>query len=139
MFPIPPASASQLFVYGSLVDARCLDRVLGRRHAGERLRACLMGFRRVSSDAYPYPFIVAAADESVDGILVMDLTRRDLEVLDEYEEVATGTYARIEVEVDAWGCGPRTMRIAAHTYVAGANLLRLATVPGPMPPILRRA
>ena len=83
------------------------------------------------TDAYPYPFIVAAADESVDGILVMDLTRRDLEVLDEYEEVATGTYARIEVEVDAWGCGPRTMRIAAHTYVAGSKLLPLATVPGP--------
>ena len=139
MSPIPTASTSQLFVYGSLVDPRCLDDVLGRHHAGERLRACLTGFRRVLTDAYPYPFIVAAADESVDGILIMDLTRRDLEVLDEYEEVATGTYARIEVEVDAWGCGPRTMRIAAHTYVAGSKLLLLATVPGPVPPILRRA
>jgi gamma-glutamylcyclotransferase (GGCT)/AIG2-like uncharacterized protein YtfP len=139
MPPIPPASTNQLFVYGSLVDPRCLDDVLGRRHAGERLRACLMGYRRVSTEAYPFPFIVAAADASVDGILVMDLTRQDLEVLDEYEEVAAGTYSRIEVEVDAWGCGPRTMRIPAHTYVAGSSLLRLATVPGHTPPILRRA
>src|SRR5215207_10803907 len=122
---IPPVTTSNLFVYGSLADPRCLHDVLGRQYMQERLRARLDGFRRVSSSAYPYPFIVAAPAETVDGILVMDLTQEDLEVLDDYEEVGTGTYRRIEVEVDAWGCGPRTMRIPAHTYVAGADLQRL--------------
>jgi gamma-glutamylcyclotransferase (GGCT)/AIG2-like uncharacterized protein YtfP len=114
-----------VFVYGSLADPRCLDAVLGRRHTHERLRAHLDGFRRVATGAYAYPFIVAAPAEGVDGILVMNLTEEDLEVLDEYEEVAAGTYTRIAVEVEAWGCGPRAMRFAADTYVAGTELLRL--------------
>ena len=125
--PTPTPTRSHLFVYGSLVEPRCLDEVLGRRHTEERLRARLAGYRRVSTSAYPYPFIVVAPEACVDGILVMDLTPSDLEVLDQYEEVATGTYTRIGVEVEAWGCGPRTMRIPAHAYVAGADLIRSTT------------
>jgi gamma-glutamylcyclotransferase (GGCT)/AIG2-like uncharacterized protein YtfP len=114
-------------VYGSLADPRCLDDVLGRRHVGERLRAQLTGFRRISTSAYPYPFIVSAPNEVVDGILVMDLSHEDLEVLDAYEEVAAGIYERVAVEVATWGCGPQLPRLAAYTYVAGLQLLRLVT------------
>jgi gamma-glutamylcyclotransferase (GGCT)/AIG2-like uncharacterized protein YtfP len=125
MATVPPASTTHLFVYGSLAEPRCLDEVLGRRHDDERLRARLAGFRRISTSAYPYPFIVAAQDEFVDGILVMELGAQDLAVLDDYEEVAAGTYVRVPVEVEAWGCGPRTLRLMAETYVAGTELLRL--------------
>ena len=124
---MPTASSTNLFVYGSLADPRCLADVLGRRYAQERLRARLSGFRRVATSAYPYPYIVAAPAESVDGIVVTDLSGRDLEVLDDYEEVAVGTYERISVEVDVWGCGPRPVRLQAHTYVAGSDLIRSTT------------
>src|SRR5579859_3035980 len=96
-----------LFVYGSLVDPRCVDEVLGHRHTGERLRAQLNGYQRVASDEYAYPFIVESSDAFVDGIVLMDLSPSDFEALDEYEETATDAYQRALVEVEAWGCGPR--------------------------------
>jgi gamma-glutamylcyclotransferase (GGCT)/AIG2-like uncharacterized protein YtfP len=120
----PSASVSQhVFAYGSLVDPRCLDDVLGHVHAGERLPARLAGYRRIVSHAYAFPFIVAAPGSSVDGVLLMDLDPHDLTVLDRYEEVETGAYTRQVVEVETWGCGPRTLHIQAFTYVAGPALI----------------
>ncbi len=124
MPPIEPA-LSNLFVYGSLVDPPRLDDVLGRRFTGERLRARLSGFRRISSTAYPYPFIVEAPGKVVDGMLILGLDAQDLEKLDEYEEVAAEVYSRAVVEVEAWGCGPRPMPFRACTYVGGTMLLRV--------------
>jgi gamma-glutamylcyclotransferase (GGCT)/AIG2-like uncharacterized protein YtfP len=112
-----------LFAYGSLVDPACLGEVLGHRHAGERIAARLDGFERIATDAYPFPFIVAAPGRSVDGVLLMDLSLQDVAALDRYEEVDQGTYQRQIVEVEAWGCGPRTRRLQAHTYVAGPALI----------------
>jgi gamma-glutamylcyclotransferase (GGCT)/AIG2-like uncharacterized protein YtfP len=112
-----------LFAYGSLVDPSCLDDVLGHPHLGERLAARLAGYQRITSATYPYPFIVAASDRSVDGVLVMDLSPRDLQVLDGYEEVDSGRYERQLVEVEASGCGPRPVRLQAYTYVAGPGLI----------------
>jgi hypothetical protein len=45
-----------------------------------------------------------------------------MKVLDGYEEVNTGVYQRRMVEVRAWGCGPRPIRLDAFTYVAGPAL-----------------
>jgi hypothetical protein len=112
-----------VFAYGTLVDPRCLDDVLGHRHTGERLRARLLGFQRKTSPDYPYPYIVAAADHSVDGVLIMDLSPDDLRLLDLYEEVDAGTYRREPVDVEVWGCGPTTLRVQACVYVAGPGLL----------------
>jgi gamma-glutamylcyclotransferase (GGCT)/AIG2-like uncharacterized protein YtfP len=112
----------RLFVYGSLVDPRCLDEVLGRKHLGERLSATLDGYRRVTSTSYEYPYIVEASEERVRGVLILDLNADDIQVLDRYEEVDTGVYRRQIVEVQAWGCGPRPMRLGAFTYVAGPTL-----------------
>jgi|ERR1051326_759852 gamma-glutamylcyclotransferase (GGCT)/AIG2-like uncharacterized protein YtfP len=111
-----------VFVYGSLVQPSCLDEVLGHRHMGERLAARLADYRRVSTERYPYPFIVAEPGASVDGILLMDLTPYDLRVLDRYEEVESGIYCRELVEVEAWGCGARPIYVRAETYVAGPAL-----------------
>ena len=110
-----------LFAYGSLVDPRCLDTVLGHPHTGERLAARLTDFERVSS-TYPYPFIVAAPGRHVDGVLIMDLDADDLARLDRYEEVDQAVYVRADVEVEAWGCGPSAFHLPAAVYVGGAVL-----------------
>jgi gamma-glutamylcyclotransferase (GGCT)/AIG2-like uncharacterized protein YtfP len=125
---VESATEHRLFAYGTLVDPRCLDDVLGHRHTGERLRARLTGYQRVASEGYPYPFIVATHGGVVDGVLVLDLTPYDLAVLDRYEEIGEGVYRRELVEVEAWGCGPSTWHMQAFTYVAGAVLAPLASV-----------
>jgi gamma-glutamylcyclotransferase (GGCT)/AIG2-like uncharacterized protein YtfP len=121
-------ATEHVFAYGSLVDPLCLDDVLGHRHQGERLRARLDGYRRISTLAYEFPFIVAAPGSSVEGVLLMDLSPADMRTLDRYEEVDTGTYARERVEVEVWGCGPRTLRVQAYAYVGGPELV--AATPG---------
>jgi hypothetical protein len=120
---IPSSAPRHVFAYGSLVDPQCLDQVLGHRHAGERLAAQLVGYARITTDAYPFPYIVAAQGRSVEGILIMDLTLYDIQALDRYEEVDKGIYERRPVEVEVWGCGPRTMHLQAQTYVAGPALI----------------
>ena len=116
--------ARHLFVYGSLVQPTCLDEVLGHRHPGERLEARLADYRRINEPGYAYPFIVSTPGASVDGVLLMDLTPYDLQVLDRYEEVESGIYRREPVEVEAWGCGARPIYVRAETYVAGPVLAR---------------
>jgi|SRR5579884_2007194 len=116
-----------LFVYGSLLEPACLAGVLGHPHQGERLRAQLAGYRRVTLDGYPYPFLVPAADGVVDGVLLEDLTPDELRRLDEYEEVDQGVYRRIQAEVEAWTCGPRPLRRQAWTYIGGTQLARCAS------------
>jgi gamma-glutamylcyclotransferase (GGCT)/AIG2-like uncharacterized protein YtfP len=118
------ATATQhLFAYGSLVDPRCLEEVLGHAHSGERLRAQLVGYERKTEDVFPYPFIVAASGGCVDGVLVMDLSTYDMQLLDGYEEIETGMYRRQLVDVEAWGCGLQTLHMQAYTYVAGPGLI----------------
>jgi gamma-glutamylcyclotransferase (GGCT)/AIG2-like uncharacterized protein YtfP len=113
-----------VFVYGTLVDRRVLEEVIGHPHTGEVLRARLSGFRRVVSDAFEYSFLIEDAGGSVDGLLIMDLSGADIDVLDRYEDVADGLYRRADVQVEAFGCGPRSCIMQAGTYMAGEALLR---------------
>lgn len=122
MEPSAAGDTQHLFVYGSLVQPTTLDEVLGHKHLGERLEARLADFRRVLTPRYPYPFIVAETGVSVDGVLLMDLSAYDLQVLDRYEEVESGVYRRELVEVEAWGCGARPIYVRADTYIAGPAL-----------------
>jgi gamma-glutamylcyclotransferase (GGCT)/AIG2-like uncharacterized protein YtfP len=115
--------SQHLFAYGSLVDPRCLDDVLGHPHSGERLRAQLAGYSRIAPGEFTYPFIVAAPGARVDGVLIMDLSPHDMQLLDTYEEVEAGMYRRELVEVEAWGCGLQTLHVQAVTYVAGPALI----------------
>ncbi len=116
-------ASRHLFVYGSLVDPRCLEDVLGHPHPGERLRARLAGFTRMAPGELTYPFIVAEPGARVDGVLIVDVSPYDMQVLDRYEEIEAGMYRRELVEVEAWGCGPQTMHVQAYTYVAGPALI----------------
>jgi gamma-glutamylcyclotransferase (GGCT)/AIG2-like uncharacterized protein YtfP len=122
MEPTAPSGLHHLFVYGSLVDPRCLDDVLGHKHPGERLEARLAGYRRVTSPRYAYPFLVADAASHVDGVLLMDLGPYDFQVLDRYGEIESGVYRREPVQVEAWGCGSRPIYVQADVYVAGPVL-----------------
>src|SRR5579871_746041 len=125
MDPRSPGDVAQpLFAYGSLVDPRCLEEVLGHTYQGERLAARLTGWSRVRSVSYPYPYIVEAPDGVVDGVLVMDLSPLEIQALDRYEEVDCGVYVRQAVQVEAFGCGPRPYRVQAQAYVAGPALPR---------------
>jgi len=119
--------AAHLFVYGSLVDPRQLDAVLGYHFLGERLRARLAGYERVMSERFGYPFLVARTAHVVDGILIMDLSPGDFDVLDRYEDVAAGVYERVPVEVETWGCGPISTYLEAQTYVGGLKLRSTVT------------
>jgi gamma-glutamylcyclotransferase (GGCT)/AIG2-like uncharacterized protein YtfP len=123
--PEPRRGGIHLFVYGSLVDPRRLDEVLGYRFDGERLSAHLADHERVSVDGFEWPFIVPSPGHTVVGVLIMDLTARELDILDRYEEVHLGFYSRASVDVEAWGCGPRPVSVAAQAYVAGSSLARL--------------
>jgi len=114
--------ARHLFVYGSLVQPTCLDEVLGHRHLGERLAARLANYGRRIRSSYPYPFVVAEPGASVEGVLLLDLSPYDLQVLDRYEEVESGVYRRELVEVEAWGCGARPIHVRADAYIAGPAL-----------------
>ncbi len=118
----PSDQLRHLFAYGTLVDSLQLDAVLGHKHLGERLAARLPGYRRVATGSYPYPFVVEDAGAWVDGVLVMDLSPYDMQVLDRYEDIESGVYRRDAVQVEAWGCGPNPMRLSADVYVAGAGL-----------------
>jgi gamma-glutamylcyclotransferase (GGCT)/AIG2-like uncharacterized protein YtfP len=110
-----------LFVYGSLVDPQQLDAVLGHRHLGERFAARLAGYARATSD-YPYPYLVESACSHVDGIVIMDLPPEDVSAVDAYEEVDEAVYRREHVQVEVFGCGPRSLRLPAEVYVAGPRL-----------------
>jgi gamma-glutamylcyclotransferase (GGCT)/AIG2-like uncharacterized protein YtfP len=114
-------AARHLFVYGTLVDPACLDEVLGHKHQGERLAARLRGFERVLSPTFAYPYVVESEGSFVDGVLVMDLSPYDMQVLDRYEEVESGVYRREPVQVDAFGCGPNPLHVQADVYVAGPS------------------
>jgi gamma-glutamylcyclotransferase (GGCT)/AIG2-like uncharacterized protein YtfP len=121
------STGKHLFVYGSLTDPRTVDRVLGHAHRGERFRARLAGYQRVQHAAYGYPFLVARDGAEVEGVLLMDLGARELEILDAYEEVDQGLYVRAPVEVEVWGCGPRSAHMQVETYVGGPALRNLVT------------
>jgi hypothetical protein len=86
------------------------------------LEARLANYRRCTTPGYAYPFIVAEPGGSVEGVLLMDLSPYDLQVLDRYEEVESGVYRRELVEVEAWGCGARPIFIRADAYIAGPAL-----------------
>jgi gamma-glutamylcyclotransferase (GGCT)/AIG2-like uncharacterized protein YtfP len=117
------APTCHVFAYGTLIEPGRLDAVLGHKHLGERLAARLVGYQRVSVARYPYPYVVRKPGASVDGVLLMDLSPYDMQVLDRYEDVESGVYRREAVEVEAWGCGPRPIYVQADVYAAGQQLL----------------
>ncbi|RLI05315.1 hypothetical protein DRO26_02510, partial [Candidatus Bathyarchaeota archaeon] len=46
-----------------------------------------------------YPIAVKDKDSSIEGKLLLNLSRRDLEKIDEWEETPNNLYVRVKVEV----------------------------------------
>ncbi len=107
-----------LFVYGTLMDPSVRARVLGARPHMTVRPARLAGFRRVVVPGFQYPVIATGApSDRVDGQLLGGLTSEDYAILDEYEDVGDGLYARVRVVVDM-----DDDTVAAWAYVRGPSL-----------------
>ncbi len=94
----PAREDSALFAYGSLLDARVRDRLLGRPVTTSA--AWLQEYERRRRH---YFYIVKSAGSRTPGLILEDLSARDFELLDRYEEVPR-LYVRTRAEViDARG------------------------------------
>src|SRR6185436_2023659 len=88
-----PPDGVRLFVYGTLRDPVCQERVIGRRVASRSAR--LTGYARREATYY---YVVAATDASVEGLLLDDLGDDVIARLDAYEDEGR-LYARRFVTV----------------------------------------
>ena len=110
-----PASLP-LFVYGTLRDPAVRASLLGPRSELTTSPATLTGYARQVVPGFAYPFIVSEPGASVEGEIILGLRPADLDVLDEYEDVSSDLYARVQAEVET-PAGPRP----AWAYVKGTG------------------
>jgi gamma-glutamylcyclotransferase (GGCT)/AIG2-like uncharacterized protein YtfP len=125
------AACVDLFVYGTLMDERCLFSLTGRSFP--RCEAKLPGFERIVPKT-GYPYIVPKASACVRGILLSGVDQSSLAILDQYEEEGY-LYHRRSVEAVVDGrCLP------CETYVGDVKALQAyfsAAPEGDLPVILR--
>ena len=98
-----------LFVYGTLMEPRTRERILGRRV--DALPALLRGYRRGRTRHF---YIVRDPEATTEGIVLRGLGAGDFRLLDEYEEVPR-LYVRERVEVMCDG-----REIGAWVYIPTA-------------------
>lgn len=89
----------RVFVYGTLLDPACVERVTGRRYPS-RL-ATLHGWARTIGE-HGYPEIRPAADGEVEGLILDDIDDDALRALDAYEDEGR-LYRRLSVSVSVDG------------------------------------
>jgi gamma-glutamylcyclotransferase (GGCT)/AIG2-like uncharacterized protein YtfP len=89
----------RLFVYGTLMEPACVERVTGRRFTGRP--ATLRGWRRTIG-THGYPVIHPSAGATVEGVVLDGLDDGVLRALDAYEDEGR-LYLRREVTVVAAG------------------------------------
>ncbi len=112
------SAALPLFVYGTLTDPAVRARVLGAEPLVTARPARLPGYRRVVIPGFDYQVIVVGEpNDQIEGLLLDRLTADDYAILDEYEDVGAGQYARVQVTVDTED-GPA----AAWVYIKGPSL-----------------
>jgi gamma-glutamylcyclotransferase (GGCT)/AIG2-like uncharacterized protein YtfP len=105
---IAPSRGSRLFAYGSLEFPEVIGALLGRGLPGAPAR--LRGYRRGMLAGRPYPGIVEARDEWVDGVVWAGLSEGDIGALDAYEG---REYARRTLTV----VGPGDEPLESFVYV----------------------
>ena len=107
------ATASKLFVYGTLLAPEVLQGLL--RRVPDHQPALLHGFSRWAVAAYPtIPAIIQTAGGSVSGHLLESLSEREMRALDFYEDDG---YERLVVEVLCRGDGFVSETVEAFAYV----------------------
>jgi len=97
-----------LFTYGTLMDAAIMRHVSGAEYQG--IKAVLNGYICVCVKEAVYPGIRPQENESVQGIVYFDISKKSLARVDTFED---DMYYRKEVEV--YGEGNRL--INAHAYI----------------------
>lgn len=103
----------QLFVYGELCKPAVLVEVLGRIPAAEP--AILTGYRRELNEETGYYRAARSRAALMPGLLLEEIADDELRTLDNYENVAGGEYARVEVEVRPLGSSES---VTAQAYAA---------------------
>lgn len=112
-----------VFAYGTLMFPEVAGRVANIQSWGEPVS--LLGFSRYKvikpeRDRGLYPAIIEDDGGIVHGLLFRNITAEQLTLLDEFEEVADGSYERrtVEVHSDSGSC-------QAEIYVACPRLRQL--------------
>jgi gamma-glutamylcyclotransferase (GGCT)/AIG2-like uncharacterized protein YtfP len=86
MIPFGLAGTGCLFLYGTLTDNAVLGRVLNRPlQADAQESALLIGFHRRRALGANYPLLVPLPDAAVCGLILRDLSRRDIGRLNHFE------------------------------------------------------
>jgi gamma-glutamylcyclotransferase (GGCT)/AIG2-like uncharacterized protein YtfP len=84
---------TNLFVYGSLMSPRVLAHVIGHAHSNV-VPAKAKGFHRFCIKERSYPalcrvssssFVGGSVNDTVEGMLVMGLSDKDIQILDDFE------------------------------------------------------
>jgi len=89
----------RLFVYGTLTEPACVERVAGRRFASRP--GVLYGWARTIG-AHGYPVIHPSLDDLVEGVVLDGVDAAALRAFDAYEDEGR-LYVRREVAVLAGG------------------------------------
>jgi gamma-glutamylcyclotransferase (GGCT)/AIG2-like uncharacterized protein YtfP len=119
--PGPPAGLP-LFVYGTLLDAGFISRLLERPLDNEPAR--LLDFELLRLEGLSYPTVFEAPGDVVTGGLYRRLTGEDFERLDAYEGVHEGLYVRIEGRAVAGEAGSEGGPEPVFVYVVTEKTLR---------------
>ena len=101
----------KLFVYGTLQAAECLHGLLNR--VPPMRPVLLKGFARWRIHGATFPAIIRSEDDSVTGVLLEELTQRELRALDYYEDES---YERLEVRVEPISGGGEQIDAMAYVW-----------------------
>lgn len=101
---------ARLFVYGTLRDVDRQRGWLGREPQSRPAR--LEGYRQTPHPFGPWPAARPDPSASIEGLLLEELSEKDLTRLDEYEGVREGLYRRVLAVATAGG-----ERLEAFVYV----------------------
>ena len=97
-----------IFAYGSLMFDTVRDLLIDDRY--RKLEGYVSGYKRLGVRDEVYPGLVASTDSRVDGVVLLDVNRSDIHLLDEFE----GAYYRRQSITVV--CGHRQC-IHAQAYV----------------------
>lgn len=113
-----PGAENRLFVYGTLMQDRHIQMLLGR--LVETQSGILHNYIRIAP-SWSFPFVVPQAKTKTHGRVLFDLTEEEMKILDQFEDEGN-LYVRQRVQVDM----ESGKRISCYTYVGRVDRLQVA-------------
>jgi gamma-glutamylcyclotransferase (GGCT)/AIG2-like uncharacterized protein YtfP len=111
-----------LFAYGTLQFDEVLQRVVGRSF--ERIAGVAHGYANRRVQGALYPGMIAAANETTSGVVLLDVDANSIATLDDFE--ATGFYTRESILVM---CADGQERMCEAYVVLAKDLAALTSEP----------